>query len=407
MQKQTVFVDTNVLLSPTFKFEDYEKVFIAITSIEELDGLKKSEGILGYQARQAIRNIENANNADIRLNYSYSGTNRFLEHKNDNIILGFAFEVCKLNSECLFFTDDYNLLIKAIALGLPCSLFEKKDNEEDVYTGYKEIVLEDYELATFYEECMANKWDLLENQYLIIKNKNNETVDKLKWTKSKGFTPIIKKGFKSVMFGDTKPKDAYQECAVDSLYNSNFTMLFGYAGTAKTLLSLAYILQMLQNGKIDKCVIVYPAATLKNNASLGFYPGSRNEKILSTSLGGILVSKLGDMSMVETLINQGKLMLIPTADIRGIEISEHSCLYVTEAQNTDIYTMKTILQRAKDGCKIIIEGDVQEQTDLRNCQGKQNGMLRAIEVFKGTQYFSCVNLQNIYRSPVSEIAQKM
>ena len=113
------------------------------------------------------------------------------------------------------------------------------------------------------------------------------------------------------------------------------------------------------------------------------------------------------MIAVETLINQGKLLMIPTSDIRGIEIASNDCLFVTEAQNTDGYTMRTILQRAKEGCKVIVEGDLLEQQDLRHISNQENGMIKAVEVFKGTEHFSCVKLQNVYRSPIAEIAQNI
>jgi len=111
------------------------------------------------------------------------------------------------------------------------------------------------------------------------------------------------------------------------------------------------------------------------------------------------------MTIVESLITQGKLLLIPSAEIRGIEISDSDVIFVTEAQNTDIYTMKTIIQRAKG--KIIVEGDMLEQQDLIHSNNRDNGMRRVIEVFKGSQYFSCVKLKNRYRHPMGDLADKM
>ena len=167
MQYEKVFIDTNVVLSPTFDFSKYKKVYIAITSIEELDGLKYNEKI-GYQARKAIKNIIKANNVEVKINHSFSGTNKFFEHKNDNIILAFAYETYTLDNECIFLTDDYNLFLKAKALNLPCSLFENKD-KEDNYTGWKIIEMNEVELANFYEnEVKVNKWHLHINEYLPI-----------------------------------------------------------------------------------------------------------------------------------------------------------------------------------------------------------------------------------------------
>ena len=93
--------------------------------------------------------------------------------------------------------------------------------------------------------------------------------------------------------------------------------------------------------------------------------------------------------MVESLINQGKLILIPLAEARGFETGDKSVLYVSEAQNMDIYLLKTVIQRAKDGTKVIIEGDTEEQVDNYAFANEKSGMKRAIEVFKNENSFSC------------------
>ena len=399
-----VFVDTNTLLNEQFNLSSYERVYVSIVSIEELDHLKRKPEIK-YEARQAIRKIKDADNVEIKFGCSFSGATKFFEHGNDNTILSTAYDVCVTNDQCIFITDDFNLYIKARSLNIPCQMFEFNKNNDglDIYSGYKEIILDEYEQATYYQ-CPINQWGLLTNEYLIIKDKNGNLIDKQRWTE-KGFIPISARGYKSFYLGDFKPKDVYQIFAIDSLNNTDFTLLYGYAGTGKTQLALSYIMQNIASGKLDKAVLIFNPAKLRNNEQLGYYSGDRNQKLLQNSIGGILSSKLGDMMAVETLINQGKLMLIPTSDIRGIEISEKDCLYITEAQNTDSYTMRTIIQRAKHGCKIIVEGDMLEQQDIRNGSLNENGMIRVMDVFKGSKYFSCVKLVNTYRSPMAEIAQ--
>lgn len=399
-----IFCDTNVILNPQFNFDDYEKIFISIVSIEELDDLKTSEHI-GYQARSAIRKIESVDNVEIILEIDNYISIPHLPHKNDNTILRMAYQVYKNDSDVIFTSDDYNLIIKARALGLPCQMFKFDKSDLDIYKGYREITLSEPELADFYQNP-ENKFGLLINEYLLIKDDSGNIIDKRKWTE-KGFKTISTKPFKSIYFPDFKPKDEYQMLAMDSLINDDMTLMFGKAGTAKTLLSLSWIMQNIHSSKLGKCVVVFNSVKLKNSESQGYYPGSRNEKLLSTSLGGILASKFGDMTLVESLIANGKLMLIPTSEVRGIEISEHDCTFVTEAQNIDAYTMRTIIQRAKEGCKIIIEGDMLEQVDIKIGNLKENGMFRTIEVFKDTKYFSCVKLKNVYRSPVAEIAQNI
>lgn len=397
-----IFLDTNVILNNEFNIEDYEKVYVSIVTIEELDKLKRDERI-GYQARQAIKKIEKADNKEIVFKSTYSGIN-FLEHSNDNEILRQSYEQYKLDNELVFLTDDLCLKVKADSLGLPCKRFEF-GGKIDLYKGYKEVILADEELAQHYEKP-ENKWNLLINEYLIITNKDGEVVEKQRYTE-KGFQSLSTKTFKSMYLDDFKPKDVYQMCCMDSLINTEFTIITGSAGSGKTMISLSYIMQSIQSGKISKAVIAFNPAKLRNNESLGFYSGNRLEKMLQNSIGGILSSKFGDMQQVEGLISQGKLMIIPTCDIRGTEISDKDILYVTEAQNIDTYTMRTIIQRAKAGTKILIEGDVLEQQDIRINNIKESGMYKAIEVFKGTPYFSCVKLENIYRSPIAEIAQRI
>lgn len=395
--------DTNVLMNPEFDFNNYNNVKISIISIEELDKLKHHEN-KGYQAREAIRKIEKASNKEIIFQSTYSGV-KFLEHNNDNEILKQAYERYKLDNELVFYTDDLCLKIKADELGLPCERFEFKENKNKLYKGYREVVLTDEELASHYENPV-NKWGLLINEYLIIKNNEGEVVEKQRFTE-KGFQSLSTKTFKSMYLDDFKPKDVYQMCCMDSLINTDFTIITGAAGSGKTMVSLSYIMQSIQTGKISKAVIAFNPAKLRNNESLGFYSGNRLEKLLQNSIGGILSSKFGDMQQVEGLISQGKLMIIPTCDIRGTEISDKDILYVTEAQNINTYTMRTIIQRAKAGTKIIVEGDVLEQQDIKINNIKESGMYKAIEVFKGTPYFSCVKLENVYRSPIAEIAQRI
>lgn len=74
------------------------------------------------------------------------------------------------------------------------------------------------------------------------------------------------------------------------------------------------------------------------------YPGSRDEKLLDSQIGNLLISKLGDRYIVEQLIQEGKLVLLPLSDIRGYDTSGMQAgVYISEAQNLDIELMKLAL----------------------------------------------------------------
>lgn len=407
MHYEKVFVDTNVLLSPNFDFSKYKKVYTAITCIEELDGLKHDEKV-GYQARQAIKNIINADNVEVKINCSYSGTNKFLEHKNDNIILAFAYETYTLDNECIFLTDDYNLFLKAKTLNLPCSLFENKD-KEDNYTGWKIIEMDEIELANFYEnEVKVNKWDLHINEYLLIKSKEeNRIVDSWVWT-DKGFRRIAAKRVNSNLLGKLSLKDEYQVCAIDSMFHNKMTMVKGKAGSGKSLLSLSYAISMIEKGTYDKLIIFANPTPARNSSKLGFYPGTRLEKILETSTGNMLISKIGDRIQLEQLINQNKINILPFCDIRGYDTTNMKAIvYIPEAQNLDIELMKIAIQRIGDDCQLIIDGDYNAQVDLQAFEGNNNGMRRVSEVFRGQSFYGEVELPIIYRSKMAEWAENL
>ena len=76
-------------------------------------------------------------------------------------------------------------------------------------------------------------------------------------------------------------------------------MIKGPAGTGKSHLAVGYLFHLLEKGKIDKIIIFCNTVATRNAAKLGFYPGSRDEKLLDSQIGNFLASKLGGKISVE------------------------------------------------------------------------------------------------------------
>lgn len=400
-------VDTSALLDG-FDLSLYEQVYIPGIVYSELDAhkLNKNKDV-AQMARKVIKDILRVKNITPVFECSFSLPKCFALDVADNIILSFAKDVQTGDKEAVLFTSDAGMLMKAKYINIRAEHYTcSEDCEYQPYDGYHEVTMNDNEVADFYSS-KQNKWGLKENQYLIIRNSYGDVVDKLRWTSAKGFVGIYKKAFDSIALDKFKAKDVYQECAMDSIVNTDFSILTGPAGSAKTLMSLSYILQEIASGNRARVVIVSNQIELKGTKGLGFLPGSAIDKQLYGSIGGILSSKLGSLLAVEQLIAQGKLLLIPASGIRGIEVGDKDILFCTESQNTNAYLLKTIIQRAKEGCKVIIEGDIEEQVDLDCFAGNANGMRRAIQIFAGEKCFSTVRLKNIYRSQIANIAQNM
>lgn len=97
---------------------------------------------------------------------------------------------------------------------------------------------------------------------------------------------------------------------------------------------------------------------------------------MDSQIGNFLACKFGDYGMVESLVNDNKIILIPAADCRGMDISDNCGVYITEAQNSTIDMMKLMVQRIGNNVKCVIEGDDKTQVDLSSYAGTNNGLKR-------------------------------
>lgn len=406
------FLDTNALLKLQNKtFED--RFIISSVTLQELENIKVSRNKdeeTKYNARKVLHLLdENQDKYDVVI-YTTAMENYIIEKQveisSDTKIIAtasFSKGLIPKDDEFVFVTDD--IACKVIAqkiFGLDVE--GVSDTSLNDYKGFVEKSLSEKDMAYFYENLNQNIYNLLVNEYIILKNEKNEIVDTLKWN-GDTYETVRCKPFKSNMFGTLKPLDEIQSCAMDSLNTNDITVLYGRAGSGKTTLPLNYIMQNLEKGKFKKLYVIYSYEPLKGAKTLGYEKGDHVTKLLySASIGNILASKFGDISQVEYMIDRGMLDIVPTANIRGVEFESDSCVLCTESQNLDVYTLKTIVQRCKEGCKQIYEGDIIEQKDI-NIQ--EIGINRLIEVFKGHKSFGCVKLKNNYRSPLSELADLM
>ena len=114
------------------------------------------------------------------------------------------------------------------------------------------------------------------------------------------------------------------------------------------------------------------------------------------------------MQAVEQMIAAEQLILLPMSDVRGYDTTGmHAGIYITEAQNMDIELMRLALQRIGEDSICIIEGDDDAQVDMAMYAGARNGMKRMSKIFRGQDFYGEVSLQNIHRSRIANIAQKM
>ena len=108
------------------------------------------------------------------------------------------------------------------------------------------------------------------------------------------------------------------------------------------------------------------------------------------------------------MMQEEKLVLLPLSDIRGFDTTGmRAGVYISEAQNMSVSLMKLALQRIGEDSICIIDGDDKTQVDSVEFAGNNNGMRRASKVFRGNDMYGEVELVNIHRSRIAELAELM
>ena len=414
------FYDTCSLLLKANNLWD-EDCIIVISSItlEELENIKTSankDPDVKFAARKIVHELDEHYGSYEVMIWNNALMDFITEHQlpinEDSKILACADAFTShLNpeDEMIFITNDLCCKhLAQICLNAPIESYKEEDYD---YDGYKEVYLDQDQMSDFYSNMDKNMFDLYINQYLIVYDANNpkEAVDRLCWTGS-GYRHLSYETFNSNYFGAVKPmkNDVYQSLAFDSLENNKITMIKGPAGTGKTYISLGYLLHKLERNRIDKIIVFCNTVATKNSAKLGYYPGTRDEKLLDSQIGNLLISKFGGRMAVEQMIEQEKLVLLPLSDIRGYDTSGMNAgIYISEAQNLDIELMKLTLQRIGEDSVCIIDGDCKAQVDDIHFAGSSNGMKRASQVYRGEDIYGEITLKNIHRSKIARIAEKM
>ena len=409
------FYDTSSLLLKSHDlFDNDEKFAISSITLQELESIKNAfnkDPDVKYAARQLINELESHYGSYDIVIYK-EDFNKYIKNyiiNNDTKILACCCDYQKNHprKQINFITND--LCLKHIAHIILGPKVESIKDKSDSYAGYKEVYMTDDEMTDFYQNFNRNLYNLQINEYLIIYNENHEIADTLCWT-GENYRQLTFGNFDSEYFGKVKPlkNDIYQSLVADSFLNNKITLVKGPAGSGKTFLSIAFLLHQLSKNKIDKIIVFCNTVATKNSAKLGYYPGTKDEKLLDSQIGNLLSSKMGGRIIVEQMIREEKLILLPMSDIRGYDTSGmRAGVYISEAQNLDIELMKLALQRIGNDSICIIDGDCKTQVDDIAFAGSKNGMRRVSKVFRGHDIYGEVNLKNIHRSKIAEIAEFM
>ena len=182
----------------------------------------------------------------------------------------------------------------------------------------------------------------------------------------------------------------------------------GPAGSGKTLLALAYALDRLEKGKINKIVLCKDLTPL--GREIGFLKGTMDEKVRpwmgsffdNFEVLGVPYYELDNLTNPVSdrqKENPGRIEISPLTFIQGRSIS-NAVIIVDEAQNLTKEIVKQILTRPAENTKIILLGDTSQI--IEKDAVKNNGLLAAIEGGKGAEFIGHITLLKCVRSRLAE-----
>jgi PhoH-like ATPase len=437
--KKKIFVlDTSVLLHDHQAINSFgdNNVAIPITVLEELDKFKVGNETKNFSAREVIRFIDKLSTESslqewISLGRNYGKFKIALENnprevnaeyvysvgKNDHKIINAALFLKETEPkfEVKLVTKDINMRIKAKAIGIIAEDYSTgkvnpieldKSGTYTIENVDSDIIRQIFTHGKIEENGILGEQKVPNGYYIL---KNGKTSSLVVYDHVNQMLNRIEKEF---VYG-IKPKNAEQAFAFNALLNDNVKLvaLQGVAGTGKTLIALASVLEQAKS--YQQIILARPIVPLSNR-EIGFLPGDANDKIspymepLWDNLK-FIKSQFGENEKKHKAIlemeQQGKIIITPLAFIRGRSLS-NILFIVDEAQNLTPHEVKTIITRAGENTKIIFTGDV-HQIDTPYLDEQSNGLAYLIDKLKGQPLFANVKLERGERSDLANLANDL
>ncbi|OQY43052.1 MAG: phosphate starvation-inducible protein PhoH [Fusobacteriia bacterium 4572_74] len=423
-------VDTNVIIANPFFMRDFNdcEIIIPIYVLEELDKIKSREGNSGFRARQFFRffkEIEkNGNliegitvNNKVILKTEIQGDLSLIpdsldQNYVDNKILSLMM-MPKYKDKTLL-TNDVSMRVKASSLGIHCLILDASDKHklDDLYTGVitcevtpdmvkkfytaKEISLEDLKIKSMNpNQFFYGYTEFTYNQIVGKFDKKRNKVIKLKYDDAK-------------IYG-ISPKDIRQKFAIDVLLDPKipFITITSRQGCGKTLLAIAAALeQVLEGNRYEKILIGKNTAPVDKWSYQGFTTGDTEEKLLThfanytttfeniQHLRGKKPRK--GVEILQGLMDQDKVEVLDISSILGSSFL-NKIVVIDEAQSFDIHAMRSMITRIGEGSKLILIGDIAQQTVSRLDPDK-SGLYASIEWLKELPETAHITLNKVHRS---------
>lgn len=427
---QEIFVlDTSVLLHDPrapFAFPGAE-VVIPAAVVEELDGKKRDTGELGMKARAAARlldelrqsgpladGIPTPGGATVRVELNHRTAAElqriFPEDSADNRILTVAHNLHREHGQGVTVVSrDVILRIKADALGLPVTDYTEPLTGPPPESSHVELTVDRQLIDQLYRERLVTMPGLLlfPNQFALLRDQSGSSASALARCVAPG---VLRRAQPDVNTWGVAPRNLQQRMALELLLDDRVQLvtLAGRAGTGKTLLALAAGLQKVEEEHAYRRLVV-SRPVVPMGRDLGYLPGTREEKLhpwmqpIYDNLEHLFGLADRQSLTLESIMAGMKAIVVEALTyIRGRSLP-NQYLIVDEAQNLTRHEVKTVITRAGEGTKVVLVGDP-DQIDNPYLDRQTNGLVYAMERFRGEAIAGHVTLVKGERSPLAQLA---
>lgn len=193
------------------------------------------------------------------------------------------------------------------------------------------------------------------------------------------------------------PKSTGQSEYIEAIDHNSVVFGIGPAGSGKTYLAMAKAVESLLSGQVRRIILTRPA--VEAGESLGFLPGTLNEKIdpYLRPLYDALREMLSGEEL-NALLESGTIEVAPLAYMRGRTLTD-AFIVLDEAQNTTGPQMKMFLTRLGMRSTMVVTGDLSQQ-DLP--RGTISGLAQASKALPGVAgvKFCYLTSADVIRNPV-------
>jgi len=265
--KKIYVLDTSVCLTSANSLYSFKNndIIIPIKVLEEVDGHKKRQDVVGSNARQTIRILDSLRQKGslsdgVRLGrgkgvikvinsvFSDIMPPEMSKEAADNKIISCALKLTHIEQDkkVILVSRDINMRVIANSLGIVAEDFEGEhvlDDGSKLYTGTHDLLIDDEVVDRFYkgEEIYLDKNQnkgLFANQFVkLISNSNEKKTALSRFTHEQA--PLLQIKNAKTMWGVT-PRNTEQRYALELLMDPSVPVvsLVGRAGSGKSLLAL-------------------------------------------------------------------------------------------------------------------------------------------------------------------------